>query len=187
MTGDARNTSIWQGADVYIAPVGTPMPTDLTTAWGPDWTPVGLLDGAEGITETRDGDTSEKYAWGGILYRRTKSKHKRSFKFVALEDNDATFSLVNPGSTRTIAAGVRSDVIKVPETFQFAVGFELRDGDKTKRRAAKTAEVSDLDDVKEGEEDAAVYTITAVIFPESDGTLYRTISTDADGVSTPAV
>lgn len=181
MTGEANNTALWDGADIYIGPAGDSGPADLSTAWGNGWNAVGLLDGAEGITEGRDGDTSEHYAWGGVLYRRTSSKHKRTFKFVALEDNATTFRLVNPGSDRSSAAGIRTSTIKVPKPGdRFAVGFELRDGEKVKRRSAKFAEVQEVGEIKESEEDPTVFEITVVIFPESDGTLYRTIEPDPD-------
>jgi len=180
MSGDTSNTSLWTGADVYVGPEdATTGPTDLTTSWASDWLAAGLLDGAEGFTEGRDGDSSEFYAWGGILTRRTSSKHKRTFKFVALEDNDVTFQLVNPGSTRTSAAGVRTGTIKVPQAgARFAIGFEVRDGDKVKRRIAKRAEVTDVGEIKESEEDQTVYEITVVLFPDADGTLYTTVETD---------
>lgn len=178
MAGDAKNTAQWQGADVYIAPVDTDGPDDISTPWATAWEAAGLLDGAEGFTEGRDEDTSESYAWGGILYRRTKSKHKRTFKFVALEDNKATFRLVNPGSERTTVDGVRVSRIVVPKSDAFAIGFELRDGDNVKRRTVKHAEVSEIGEIKEGEEDPTVYEITVLIFPEADGTLYTTVETD---------
>lgn len=179
MSGDAKNTSLWNGADVFIAPLSTAAPTDTTTAWAAAWKAVGLLDGEEGFTEGRDQDTSEHYAWGGNLYRRTVSKHKRSFKFVALEDNDVVFDLVNPGSTRTTATGIRTSTIKAPVAGQqFSIGFELRDNGRVKRRVAAIAEVSEVGEIKESESDPTVYEITVLVFPEADGTLYTTIEDD---------
>lgn len=178
MAGNTENTSLWQGADVYIAPLGTAGPTDVDTPWGAGWEAAGLLDGEGGFTETRDQDTSEHYAWGGILFRRTSSKHKRSIKFVALEDNDVVFKLVNPGSTRTATGGVRTGTVKVPVTEAFALGLEVRDGDRIKRRIIKRAEVSEVGDITESESDPTVYEITTLIFPEADGTLYTTVETD---------
>lgn len=183
MAGDSKYTSLWTGADVYIAPVGTTAPTTLATAWAAAWKPVGLLDGEEGFTETREEDSSEYHAWGGVLYRRTTGKHKRTFKFVALEDNETTFGLINPGSTRTATGGVKSATIKVPTAgTRFAVGFETRDGDKTKRRIVKTAEVVEVGEIKESESEPTVYEITVVVIPEADGTLYTTLETDVDYV-----
>lgn len=183
MAGNTENTSLWQGADVFIAPLNTAGPTDVTTPWAAAWEPVGLLDGEAGFTESRDEDTSEHYAWGGILYRRTRSKQKRTIKFVALEDNDTVFKLVNPGSTRTSAAGVRTGTIKVPTSASFALGLEVRDGDRIRRRIIKHAEVSEVADITESETDPTVYELTTLLFPESDGTLYTTVETDPEYVA----
>lgn len=183
MAGDSKNTQLWESADIYIAPEGTLGPTDLTTAWAAEWKVAGLLNGEEGITQGREEETGEHYAWGGILYRRTRSKHKRSFKFIALEDNDVTFALVNPGSTRTSAAGVRTAAIKVPKDARFAIGMELHDGDHVKRRWAKTASVQEVAEIKESETDPTVYEVTTLVFPEPDTTLYHEVETDPDYVA----
>lgn len=180
MAGNAANTALWEGADVYIAPEGTDGPADVTTAWGALWQAAGLLDGEEGFTQAREEETSEHYAWGGILYRRTRSKHKRTFRFVALEDNDVVFGLVNPGSTRSHEDGVRASAIKVPRAARFAVGFETRDGDRIKRRWARYAEVQEIGEIKESESEPTVYEITVLIFPEADGTLYHEFETDPE-------
>jgi hypothetical protein len=179
MAGSADNTAVWTGADVYIAPENTAGPTDLSTAWAVDWDAAGLLDGEDGIVQAREGDSTDHYAWGGVHFRRTSSKHKRTFKFVALEDNDVTFALVNPGSSRTVdgVSGVRTDKIKAPVAgTRFSVGFELRDGDKVKRRFAKHAEVESVAEIKEAENEPTVYEITVVVFPEADGTLFTELS-----------
>lgn len=175
MAGDAANVHSWSGADVYIATAATAGPADTTTAWPAGFTAVGLLDGEAGFTESRSEDTSEHYAWGGKLVRRTKSKHKRTFSFVALEDNDSVFSLVEPGSTRTTVTGTTTTAVKIPVRAQFAIGFELKDGAVTRRRWIETAEVEKVEDITENETSPTVYKITVVAFPEADGTLYHEI------------
>lgn len=181
MAGNADNTALWDGADVFIdftrAVSG---PTDLATPWAAGWAAAGLLDGEEGFTHGREQDTSEHYAWGGILFKRTKSKHKRTAAFVALEDNDVTFRLVNPGSDRATSLGVRTSTIKVPTSEQFSIGMEIREAGsgKIKRRWARTAEVQEVGEIKESETDPTVYEITVVILPESDGTIWHEVETD---------
>ncbi len=179
MSGDTANAALWTNADVYTATPGTAGPADVASAWAAGWDAVGLLDGDEGFTEAREDESSEHYAWGGILVKRTKSKHKRTIKFVAMEDNDAVFALVNPGSTRapdgTDPLLTRS-TIKVPTNAEFAIGFEVRDGDKVKRRFVKRASIQEVGEIKESEGEPTVYEITVVLFPEADGTLYEEIS-----------
>lgn len=176
MAGDPTKAALWQNADVYIAPLETAGPTDVETDWAVAWKPVGLLDGAEGFNESREDTTSEHYAWGGILVKKTKTKHQRKIKFVALEDNEDVFALVNPGSARTTTTGVTTAVVKIPTNAEFAIGFEVRDGDKVMRRVVKRATVDEVGDVKFSEEDLTVYEVTVALFPESDGTLYTDIS-----------
>lgn len=180
MAGEAKNTALWDGADVFIAPEATAGPTDVTTAWPEEFDLVGLLDGEEGFTEGREEESGEHYAWGGVLFKRTRSKHKRTFKFVALEENAVTFGLVNPGSERTVdpTTGLIRSKIKVPKGRRFAIGFETREGERVKRRIAAHAEVQEVDEIKESETEPTVYGITVVVFPASDGTLYDTVEND---------
>lgn len=176
MAGDATNAALWQNADVYIAAANATAPTNVTSAWGNAWSAVGLLDGEAGFAESREEESNEIYAWGGLLVKKTKSKHKRTIKFTCLEDNAVVFGLVNPGSTRTTAAGITTKSVKVPTLTEFAIGFETRDGVNTKRRTVKRAVVEEVGETVESESGLTVYEITVTIYPETDGSLYTEIS-----------
>lgn len=176
MAGDPTKVDFWSGADVYIAPTGSTVPTDLTTAWDAAWKAVGLLDGDEGFTTARDVTTEDHYAWGGILVKTTKSKHKRSVTFVMLEDNAVTFGLVNPGSTRTTTLGVTTSTIKVPTPDEFMIGFEMNEGSFRKRRWTKRATVESVAEIKEAENAPTVYQATVVLYPEADKTISKELS-----------
>lgn len=180
MSGDSTNAQIWADADVRVDFTrAAAHPADGTTAYAVGWNLVGLLDGAEGFTESRDEETSEHYAWGGVLVRKTRSKHKRTIKFVAMEDNDFVFRLVNPGSTRgTEALGIRTDVIKVPKYEDFSISFETKDGAVVRRRTVERATIEEIDEIKVSEEEPTVYAITVVIYPETNGTLYTDVVED---------
>jgi hypothetical protein len=186
MAGTPENASVWAQADVYTAPVGTAGPADTWSPWAAPWAAVGLLNGDEGFTEAREDETAEHYAWGGILVKRTKSKHKRTIKFVALEDNDVVFALVNPGSERddTTDPDLVVDTIRVPVSAEVALGFETRDGEKIKRRVVDRAEISDVDEIKDSESEMTAYGLTATLYPASNGDLYTTI-TGPDTAPTP--
>lgn len=179
MAGDAKNTSLWTGADVYTAPKGTVGPVDLTSVWPVAWKALGLLDGGDGLTEARDQTTNNHYAWGGVLFKKTITEQTRTFAFTALEDNDNVFLLANPGSTSSVTAGVRKRVHMTPKAgFHFALGLETRDGSRIKRRVLPDCEVEEIDDITENEEDPTAYKFTITVYPAADGTLYTTIETD---------
>lgn len=177
MSGNTANASQWANADVYIAPANTAGPTDTSTVWAVAWLSAGLLDGDEGLSMSRDDDSNSAYAWGGILVKQTKSKHKRQVTFSMLEDNVVTFAFLNPGSTRATVSGTTTSAYKIPIYGNVALGFELRDGTKITRRFCKSAVIDKVDDVKDAESDLTVYKVTVTLYPESDGTIYREVST----------
>ena len=185
MAGDPTKVGLWINADVYVGTVGATMPDDTATPITTPFQAVGLLSGDEGFTESRDEESNEYYAWGGLLIRKQKSKHQRKIRFVCLEDNAVTFGLVNPGSTRGTADATTGDVtstIKVPTTSELSLVLELRDGDKVKRRRIQRCTVDEVADITDSESDMAVYDITVALYPESDGTLYTEISNDGTTV-----
>lgn len=176
MAGATTNAHSWDNADVYVAPTGTTGPTDLTTALNVAFLPVGLLDGDEGFTEGRDEDRADHYAWGGILIKTTRAHHKRTIRFVALEDNTTTFGLLNPGSTTATAASVDTRTVKTPVSDKRAWVFELKEsGTVKKRRHVPSAEVVDVADIVNSEGAVVAFDMTLSVYPASDGTLWKDI------------
>ncbi|MFG2748009.1 Ig-like domain-containing protein [Streptomyces xanthophaeus] len=166
MAGDPLKANLWTDADVYISTnLSATLPADADTPFGVDWDLVGLLDGDDGFPESRDEDTDDKFAWGGILVRTSRNHFKLTKAFTALEDNDVTFSLLWPGSSAT--------QIKVPRPAKVLVAFETREGDKVRRLiTANYAEVSLDGDHGENETDLESMTFTATIYPTGDGVLF---------------
>lgn len=166
MAGDPLKANLWTDADVYISTnLAATLPADASAAFGVDWDLVGLLDGDDGFPESRDEDTDDKFAWGGILVRTSRNHFKLTKSFTALEDNDTTFSLLWPGSSAT--------QIKVPRPAKVLVAFETREGDKVRRLiTANYAEVSLDGDHGENETDLESMSFTATIYPTGDGVLF---------------
>jgi len=181
MAGDIDNPRIWEGADLYAAPVGSTAPVDLTTAWAEAWEPAGLLS-EDGMSESRDQDSADHYAWGGILVRTTRSKHKRTITVTCLEDNLVVFGLVNPGSTATTTTGVTKRIVKVPTTDPRAFGLELTDGAITKRRVIPKGEITEVAEVALSDSEMTAYALTITIYPAADGTLYIDLTDDPQAV-----
>lgn len=177
MAGDTDNPRVWEGADVYFAPVGTTAPTDVTTAWAAAWIAAGLL-GEDGLTETRDEDSTDLYAYGGILVRTTRSKHKRTFTVTLLEDHADLWELLNPGSTAATTTGVTTRTVKVPTSNPMAFGIEFRDGTTTKRIVVPKGQIVISGDVSYSDSELAGREATITVYPASDGTLYVEITND---------
>lgn len=185
MAGDTANPRIWLNGDVRYAPVGTTAPTDTTTAYAATWKVLGLLS-EDGLTESRDEDSNDFYAWGSILVRTVRSKHKRTFQVTTLEDNSAVWSLVNPGSAApTTATGTTTRVVKVPSANPLAFAFDTVDGTVTKRLIVPRGEVTEIGDIVRGEGDMEMRELTVTVYGASDGVLYREITNDPQAVHVP--
>jgi len=181
MAGDATNVDLWQDADVYVADLESTAPTDVVTALDAAFDLVGLLDGDEGFTETREEESEERYAWGSLLVKKTRGKHKRTIKFVALEDNDTTFAIANPGSTRSGTSGigtVQTSEVSVPSYVEKMVVLETREGEKLRRRIVERCDIEMTGEVKDSESAVTVYEFTITVLPDDNGVLY----TDLEGL-----
>lgn len=171
MAGDPTKASLWTDADVYVGPLDAENPDTVDDPFSSDWGLVGLLDGDEGFGESRDEDTDDKYAWGGILVRTSRAHFKLTKSFTALEDNLTTRSLIWPGSTDT--------QLIVPRPARVKIAFETREGAKVKRLiTAQYGEVSVDGDITENETDLTSYSLVATIFPTSGKVLFLRQFTD---------
>ncbi|MEU7066887.1 Ig-like domain-containing protein [Streptomyces sp. NPDC046161] len=166
VAGDPLKANLWTDADVYISNnLSATLPANAATPFGVDWDLVGLLDGDDGFPESRDEDTDDKFAWGGILVRTSRNHFKLTKSFTALEDNDTTQSLLWPGST--------SSQIIVPRPAKVLIAFETREGSKVRRLiSANYAEVSLDGDHGENETDLESMTFVATIYPTGGGVLF---------------
>jgi hypothetical protein len=167
MSGDTTKVNLWADADVYIAPVGSPIPADASAAFSGAWTLVGLLDGDAGFEENRDVDVKDHFAWGGILVATTRAKFKMQKKFTVLEDNTQTRALIWPGSG--------ANTIVVPKPVDVMIAFETRNGGKVKRMISRSRAQVDVDGkIADNETDMTSVDLIATIYPDSSGVLFDT-------------
>lgn len=168
MGGTPENARLWANADVFIADsLATANPANVGASFGAGWNQVGLLDGDDGMPESRDEDTDDKFAWGGILVRTSRSHFKLTKSFSALEDNAIVREILWPGST--------DSVIKVPVPIPRKIGFEVRDPGTgaVKRLISRNHAIITLDgDLDENETDLSKMTFAATIYPDGDGVLF---------------
>jgi hypothetical protein len=160
--GDPTKTNLWTNADVWVAPLGTANPATVTAPWPAGWGQTGLLNGDDGMPESRDEDVSDMYAWGGILVRTSRKNFKLTKKFSALEDNSTTRALIWPGSTDT--------QIVVPRPVPVKVGFEVRDPatGKTERLITRNYALITVDGDRDvNETDLTKVVLAAVIYPDA--------------------
>lgn len=171
MAGDPNKASLWTDADVFVGPLTAVDPLAVDADFAAEWGQVGLLDGEAGFTHAREEDTSDFFAWGGVLVRTSRRNFKQTVGFTALEDNATTRALIWPGSTAT--------GLFVPRPVPVRLALEKREGDRVHRLITARHAIVALDgDVSESETDLTKYELLATIYPTGDGQLWIVQDTD---------
>lgn len=170
MSGNPDKASLWADADVYIdKTLQAANPASASDPFPAAWDLTGLLDGGDGFEYSRDEDTSDFFAWGGILVATSRKNFKQTVKFSALEDNDTTRDLLWPGST--------SSALFIPKPAKVKVGLETRTGGKIKRMITKNyAEITLDGSYKDGEDELTKYPFLMTVFPDGNGQLWVPLS-----------
>lgn len=108
-------TDIWVGANVYVSLEDEPQ-VEADGTFGEDWDLSGVLDGSAGFTQNREISTTEASGWGTGVIDAADYGFRSTGGFTALEDNNTTRYLINPGST--------AHVIVVPKPAYVHLAYE---------------------------------------------------------------
>ena len=181
MAGDTDNPRIWAGADVLVAPLGSTVPTDISTPWNAAFESLGLLS-EDGMEQMQESEATDYFAHGGNFIRNSRTKFKKSIKVICLEDNAAVFDLVNPGSTVETDGDVTTRTVKTPVADPRCFGVELVDGDVTKRLVIPRGEVTEVGSVNISDSDMTAYELTIAIYSDADGVWYEEITDDPQAI-----
>lgn len=151
MAAVASNTHAWEGAAVYVAPVGSTAPTDVTTAWDAAWDDVGFLS-EDGITRGVEHDTDRHFGLhldGSQLVLSTKRNFVPHFTFTPIEDNAVVHALLNPGGSITDDATTETRELTTPTLVERAWGIQQVSGTTVKRIVFPRGFVAEQGDIEE--------------------------------------
>lgn len=168
MASDPANSLVMEAVDIYIAPLGSDDPTDITEDFPAAWAQVGIIDGDSGIEEAREwGKDNDFYGIGpagSILVTSVKGQFKLTRKFEFLEDSENTRKILWPGSTETLLVTPQP----VPTLLGMTVWYQNGTKERliTKNRALINVEGYSLN------EELTKFPATATIYPTVDGELF---------------
>jgi len=159
---------------VKIGPLGTPIPTDATSALDEALKSAGFI-GEDGLTEAADRSTEKVKAWGGDTVKILQTDFSLTFTFTFLETlntdvlktvyGDANVTVTpadaTKGTLRTIK--VNSDVLP-HKTFV----FEVKDGDAKIRIAVPDGQVTEVGEVTYNDGEVIGYQVTVEAFRDSE-------------------
>ena len=166
MANDPTNVAVYDNADIYVAPLGSTIPANASTAFNGSWSLAGIVDGDAGMALAHSADKTNYHDWNGLLTKVSRKNELVQFKFTVVEDNAVTRGIIWPGS----GAGVISR--RVPANIMLA--FETREGGKIKRFVTTQYAQVDIDgDITMGNADPTKFGLVATIFPNASGEYFK--------------
>lgn len=169
---------------VYLAPVGTTLPTDVTTPLNASFVEVGHIS-EDALTESLEINTEKLRSWQRPIGIRTLTTEVNwTFQFQMLETSPLNLELYYGGAESTVATGVATTAIKAwPQGVAKAAVIEIEDGDVITRFAIPKVEVGDRGEVNHVNTDGTMYDVTLnVLGTDLDDMGYR-ITNDPTFVS----
>lgn len=136
-------------AGIYIAPLGTPLPTDTTTALDAKWKSLGYLT-EDGVGQMLAVDTEDIMSWQDLSPVRNVFKSRvLSFKFSMLQWNPTTLALYM-GTTEPTAATDGSYTMELSafdKPVEHALVVDIDDAGQKYRIAMHRTILSEVDDL----------------------------------------
>lgn len=149
---------------VLIAPLGTALPDDATTAPAAAFVGAGYVADA-GVTQQINTSTTDIKAWGGNTVRTVQTDHSLDYKFTLIETS--TRSLSAYYGADNVTEGVVS--VTAGDLPHSAWVIEVRDGTRRVRIVIPDGQVTAREDVVFQDGGAVSYGITVSCYPDAEG------------------
>lgn len=167
-----------------VAPVGTALPTNETTALNVAFVAVGYVTDS-GVVKSENRDSSTIIAWGGDTIAAIQKSFTTTFKLSLAEFLNGSSQALIYGSAAvtvtaaTITAGTKTKVaVSAATSPHNSWVFEIRSGVAKLRIVLPNAQITEVGDVSFTDEDIAANEITLTLFPDSSGNYYYTYADD---------
>ena len=183
---DANNVSAGKpkvGGAIFRAPLGTTLPTDVTTALDDAFKALGYCSD-DGLTKTNSPESDSKKAWGGdnVLDMQKSKSDKFKFKLLEVLNVEVLKSVYGDNNvTGTLETGI---VVKAnnSENEQCSWVIDMILKKALKRIVIPCASVTEVGDIVYKDDDAIGYETTISAVPDSGGqTHYEYIKKNSGG------
>lgn len=159
------------GGAMYVAPAGTALPTDATTALAEAFKSLGYIS-EDGLTNSNSPESEEIKAWGGdiVLTPITGRPDTYSVKLIeSLNVEVLKMAYGDDNVTGTLETGitVKANATDLEE-HPVVVDMILRNG-VLKRICIPSAKVSEIGEIVYTDADASGYELTLSCQPDADG------------------
>jgi len=159
------------GGAIYVAPHGTTLPTDATTALATAFKSLGYVS-EDGLTNSNSASSADVKAWGGDIVMTLQEEKPDTFKFTLIEalNTDVLKAIYGAGNvTGTLADGLTVNATGAEPSLGVWVVDMVMTGNTKKRIVIPNGKISELGDVTYVDNEAVGYEITLSALPTSEG------------------
>ena len=156
---------------VFVAPKGTTLPTDATTALDAAFVCLGYVS-EDGLTNNNEMDVSAIKAWGGAIVYRSLTELDDNFALTLIESENTDVLKAVYGDANVTTD--ENDTTKVeviaedPQERVWVFDLALR-GSRAKRIVIPDGAITAREAITYNDSDAIGYGITVSAYPDSDG------------------
>lgn len=161
MANTADNVQVGVKGKVYLAPLGTTVPTTATGAIDAAAVELGYVT-VEGVTKSTSKNTTDILAWGGDLIRTVVTDATTTFKFALMESSEAVIEAYL-GATMT---GGAIDGIATATT-KGVIIIDILDDPKQMRIVIANGEIIEVDDQVYAGGEAITYGVTVRAYADN--------------------
>jgi hypothetical protein len=146
---------------VYVGPLGTALPDDVTTPLNAAFESVGFIS-EDALTEALSITTERLRAWQRpVGIRSLTTEVEWTFEFGMLETSPLVLDLYYGGAETTVDTGVATTgILAWPTSTQRAMVIEIEDGDVITRYAIPVVEIGDREEVNHTNTEGTIWGVT---------------------------
>lgn len=160
------------GGAVYVAPLGTSLPTDATTALAGTYKAVGY-NTEDGVTRAVDQDTEVVKAWGGDTVLVLENGKTETFQFSMLDAHSVDALKIYNGDTNVSGSTLASGISVVSNNKERGAHVYVIDmiesGNTLHRIVIPNGVVTELEDITYVDNAAVAYGVTITAVADSSG------------------
>lgn len=156
---------------IFVAPIGTALPTDAVTALDAAFQSVGYIS-EDGVTNANGADSEAVREWGGRAVFYNEGEREDTFAFSMIEamrlqvlkivyGEDNVSGDLDTGITVKAGSTTRENHVFVIE--------EILNGDVAKRTVIPFGKLTALEDITYNRTDPVAYPVTISALPDEDG------------------
>lgn len=174
MANTAANVTVGKpkvGGAIYVAPLGTALPTDSSTALNAAFKCLGYVS-EDGVTNSNSPESDNVKAWGGDTVLVLQTDRPDSFALTLLEGLNEDVLKTIYGSSNVTVDGSGNITVKATadEMIGHAWVFEMiMKGNRAKRTVIPNGTISELGDIVYKDDEAVGYNVTIQDVPDSTG------------------